>query len=120
MSHSLRRPSPLSIRLSPEERAHLAARAGTRPLGAYVKGVLFSDNPPKVLPARTGHDRRLLAQLVAVMGRSRIASNVADLASAARSGSIGLDDETLSRIIQACDDIRLMHDALMKAMGKRG
>jgi hypothetical protein len=111
------RPSPLSIRLSATERAQLEARAGSRPLGAYVKGVIFGESAP-VARRRSSADTVLLAQLLAVLGRSRIAINLEDLASAARSGSLGHDADIRERLKVACDDVRLVHNALMRALGK--
>jgi hypothetical protein len=117
MPHPVKRPSPLSIRLSEAERSQLEMRAGSRPLGAYVKGVIFGVGAP-VARRRLSADTVLLGQLLAVLGRSRIAGNLEDLASAANSGSLGLHDETIERLEVACDDIRLVHNALMRALGK--
>lgn len=114
MSDTLgKRPSPLSVRLSDAERQELERRADGEALSAYVKRQLFAE-AAKPAPANNA----LLAQLLATLGGSRVASNVARLAQGAESGSLVADDATTRRLIEACDDIRLMHNALMRALGK--
>lgn len=108
-----KRPSPLSVRLSDSERQELERRADGEALSAYVKRQLFAE-AAKPAPANNA----LLAQLLATLGGSRVASNVARLAQAAETGSLVADDGTTRRLIEACDDIRLMHNALMRGLGK--
>lgn len=120
MSKTLgKRPAPLSIRLTDEERQQLACRAGSRPIGTYVKGVLFGEDANRrVAPVRVTAERALLAKLLAVLGRSNIGPNLDALARATDSGSLIADDATTTRLRDACDDVRLMHNALMRALGK--
>jgi hypothetical protein len=113
-----RRPAPFSIRLTEEERQQLSKRAGARAIGSYVKGVLFGDGERRAAPARVTADRALLAKLLAVLGQSQVGPNLDALARAAASGSLLADPETTARLHGACDDVRLMHNALMRALGK--
>jgi hypothetical protein len=113
-------PAPLSVRLTQAERDTLLARAGGQTLSAYVKQVLF-DGPAPV-PRGGGltvANRTLLAHLLATLGASRLAPNLAVLADEANSGNLFADAETVERINQAVDDVRLMHNALMRGLGMK-
>lgn len=119
MSRSVRRPAPLSIRLSDFERAALMRRAGSRPVGAYVKSVLFETGPTAGAPRAVSADRVLLAQILGQLGASGLAQSMKRLTEAADTGSLHLDDLTISRLHDACDDMRNMHLLLMTALGKK-
>lgn len=114
------RSTPLSIRLTPDERKNLELRSGTVPVSTYVKRQLFNDQRSAATQFRKASpDRTMLAQLLAVLGESRIAPNLRTLADEAEVGTLIADPETTERLIQACDDVRLMHNALMRALGLR-
>jgi len=113
-----RQPSPLSVRLTEDERANLTARAGTMTLSSYVKRVLFEGAKLARMPSSNLADRALLAHLLATLGGSDLAASLYRLARAADSGSLPVDDETVRRLRLACDDVRLMHNALMRGLGK--
>lgn len=115
---SVRQP-PLSIRLTKMERAMLAHRAGPMGLSTYVKSVLFTGEPASGRRARASADRVLLAQLLGQLGASGLAQSMKRLTAAADSGSLHLDDLTVSRLHDACDDVRGIHVLLMEALGKK-
>jgi len=112
-----KRPAPFCIRLSEGERARLVGDAGGLPLGAYIKSRIFgsTDSGRGEKP-----DRQLLARLLAVFGQSDIASNIEELAKAARSGSLPLTPEVDSALRRAAADIAEMRRMLMAALGMRG
>jgi hypothetical protein len=113
-------PAPLSVRLTQAERDALLVRAGGQTLSAYVKRVLFDETlPPPRGGGLTVANRTLLAHLLATLGGSRIAPNLAVLADEANSGNLFADAETVERINEALDDVRLMHNALMRGLGMR-
>ncbi len=118
---SKKREAPFSIRLSFEERARLERQAGDMPLGAYVKSrVLDGAEPPRrKSPQPTIADRNALAQVLAMLGGSRLSSNLNQLARAANSGSLPVTPETGQAINQACADIAEMKALLMNALGAR-
>lgn len=70
------KPKPFSLRLSFCERALLDQMAGNRPLGAYIRARLFGDqaSPRKLHQRRASIDDQALAQALAILGQSRIAS----------------------------------------------
>src|SRR5665213_3820390 len=109
-----KRPAPLSVRLAEAERESLTIRAGTQPLSTYVKSALFDGAATPMPRGMSREDRKLLAQLLATLARSSVAPNLERMAGAAESGSLFVDEDTTKRLRQACDDVRLMHNALMR------
>lgn len=113
-----KRLAPLSVRLSEAERESLTIRAGAQPLSTYIKRALFDGAAP-VSRGMSREDRTLLAHLLATLGKSNVAPNLERLAQAAESGNLFADEDTTGRLRQACDDVRLMHNALMRGLGKK-
>lgn len=115
---TVKKTSPLSVRLTQAERDNLLNRAGGLTLSDFVKQVLF-DGAPQVHSGLAVANRTLLAHLLATLGASNIAPNLDALAQEAEHGNLAADDETIKAIRQASDDIRLMHNALMRGLGKK-
>lgn len=113
-----KRPAPFSLRLSDEDRARLMAEAGGAPLGAYIKAKVLGG--PALRLRRTGmaiEDRRALAQALALLGRSRLASNLNQLAYAANIGSLPMTPETEEELRAALNDVRALRRLLVMALG---
>ena len=115
------RPAPFSLRLSAAERVRLESDARGAPLGAYVKAKLF-DRP--ALPplkrrrsVRPVGDDAALAQALALLGSSRIASNLNQLAHAANIGALPVDSETIHDLNEAVDLVREIRALLVAALG---
>ncbi|QLH40624.1 MAG: hypothetical protein HWD60_19135 [Defluviicoccus sp.] len=118
---SNKHPAPFSLRLTPEERGRLEKQAGGMPLGAYIRGRLLGEGGESRrtrgrFPVK---DHTALARLLAALGQSRLAGNVNQLAKAANSGSLPLDEETRRDLRSACADIAAMKRLLMDALGIR-
>jgi len=115
-----KRPAPFSLRLTFEERAKIEAQAGDMPVGAYIKSLLLGEDAPKYRKRRKPpvEDRELLAQVLACLGASRLASNLNQLAKATHVGNFYFDHDTKRSIKQACNDIRAMRILLMRALGQ--
>ncbi len=114
-----KRPAPFSLRLSAEERARLIHEAKGVPLGAYIKAKLFGDGAPLRI-RRSGlavEDRKELAQVLALLGRSRLSSNLNQLAYAANIGSLPLTPETEAELRDALKDVRTLRRLLLNALG---
>jgi len=122
MAHGKRgkRDAPFSLRLTFEERARIEAQAGEMPVGAYIKSLLLAENAPKYRKRRKPpvEDRELLAQVLACLGSSRLASNLNQLAKATHVGNFYFDHDTKRSIKQACDNVRAMRILLMRALGQ--
>lgn len=108
-----KRPPPLSLRLSDEQRRNLEMRAGDIPVSTYVKNVLFEGEDF----AKASADRILAARLLGMLGLSDIATNLATLAEQASAGTVW-DDKTLVQVTQARDHLHAIRTLLLKALGK--
>lgn len=114
-------PPPFSLRLSADERAELIRRAGNKPLGAYIRAQLLGDiTTPRRSRRQPGMDQQALAKLLAELGKSRLSSNLNQLAKAAHMGSLPVTPETEQALVQACDDVRRMRHALLSTLGLGG
>ncbi|WP_208180030.1 hypothetical protein J4T85_019525 [Sinorhizobium medicae] len=116
-----RRPAPFSLRLSESEKSDLVARAGARPVSAYIKECLFGDHAPR-RARQTGFavaDREALARVLALLGRSRLANNLNQLAYAVNIGSLPLTPETEEELLAAISEVREMRQLLLSALGMK-
>jgi len=111
---------PFSLRLSAEQRRALEARAGALPLGEYIRSRLFSDDLRSKQVRRHPRpvkDHKALAEVLARLGASRLASNLNQLARMANAGALPVTPETEKALQRACRDIAAMKAMLMTALG---
>lgn len=121
ISVTKRRPPPFSLRLSDDERARLAAEAGGAPLGAYIKAKVLGGGVP-VRMRRSGlavEDRQALGKALALLGQSRQASNLNQLAHLAHIGALPVSLEIEAELAAALADIREIRRLLVTALGLR-
>lgn len=112
---------PFSLRLSDDERRRLIVEAAGAPLGTYIKAKVLRDSRPLRM-RRTGgavEDRQALGQVLAMLGRSRLASNLNQLAHLAHVGALALTPETEAELREAYRDIRDIRHMLLVALGMR-
>lgn len=109
---------PFSLRLTAEEREKLDAAAGSQTIGDYIRGQLF-DTPSmrKARFRRPVQDDQALSEVLAHLGRSRLSSNLNQLAKAVHSGSLPMTPEVEQAILEACSTIKSMGDHLTQALG---
>lgn len=113
-----KRPAPVSVRFSDDERKRLEMDAEGVPLGTYIKGRLFADSSG--YRARSVvQDYELLAQLLAAMGRSNMFANLDVLAREAEAGNLTLSPEAEYEIGVACACVLQIRDDLIYALGLR-
>lgn len=111
---------PFSLRLTAEERAELERRAGSKPLGQFIREQCLS----KAAQPRSGKRRRakvdqaLFAQALALLGGSRLASNMNQIAKAAHMGALPVTPELSADLDGACADIEAIRRVLMQALGR--
>lgn len=113
-------PPPFSLRLTFEERARLERDAGDMPLGAYIRSRLFDQPATDRRPwqiKRPVKDKQALASLLGELGKSRIANNLNQLAKAANSGSLPVDQDVNRAILESCNSIQAMRNLLLTALG---
>lgn len=108
---SKKKTQPLSIRLSFRERKLLENLAGKVSLSAYIRSRIFSHTD-----SITKDDKNQLAQILGLLGQSNIASNLRELTSLARSGSLALTPEITSKLEKACNEISEIKSMIMKAL----
>lgn len=108
---------PFSLRLTADERAELEARAGSVPLGAFIKSELLGIRKPVRKAMRTTADPKALAQALALLGQSRIASNLNQLAKAANMGLLDVDDDVIADLNEACRHVADIRALLIDALG---
>lgn len=114
-----KRLAPFSLRLTEEERARLTHEAMGAPLGTYIKAkVLGSAVPVRMRQSGLAvHDRESLAKVLALLGNSRLSSNLNQLAKLANTGSLPMTPETEVELKEAVRDVRSMSDLLMRSLG---
>uniref|UniRef100_UPI003BAD940D hypothetical protein n=1 Tax=Stappia sp. TaxID=1870903 RepID=UPI003BAD940D len=115
-----KRPSPFCIRLSEADRARLAMEAAGTPLGAYIKQkALGLPAQHKRMTGLTIKDRQAFAQALALLGQSRLASNLNQLAHAVNTGSLPITPETESFLLEAVQDVRELRRLFLLAVGMK-
>jgi len=109
---------PFSLRFTIEERKRLDEMAGNRPLGSYIRDRLLGEQAEKRRKTRKpAPDTALLALVLGELGRSRLASNINQLAKAANIGTLDVTPETEREIVQACAEIQAIRVLLITALG---
>lgn len=113
-----KRPAPFSLRLSEDERARLVGEAAGAPLGTYLKAKLLGDAP--VRTRRTGlavEDRKALGQALGLLGSSRIANNLNQLARAANVGALPVSPDLEADLMATLAEVREIRRLLLVALG---
>jgi len=69
--------SPVSFRVSEEQRLRLIEDAGRMPRGAYIRWKLFEEQPARGRCVQNAHiDYEAIARLTAKLGEARLSSNI--------------------------------------------
>ncbi|MFN7114461.1 MAG: hypothetical protein ACK4PK_08915 [Alphaproteobacteria bacterium] len=109
---------PFSMRLTRAQRRKLGEDAGSQTVGEYVRSRLFENRTPlKRTFRRPVQDEQALTKVLGALGRSRLSSNLNQLAKAVHSGSLPITPETEKAILEACAAIQSMNGELVKALG---
>jgi hypothetical protein len=109
---------PFSLRLTVGERAKLELMANGMSLGAYIRKRLFGDDaePRKSRQRRPTVDRIALARALSILGNSRLASNLNQIAKGINNGTLPMGPDLEAELVSACADIQTMRDELMRAL----
>lgn len=113
-------PAPrITLRLSDEENAKLRDLAADMSVSAYVRKCVFGDDTTRrkrrsYMPFK---DQQALAQALALLGMSRIANNLNQLAHQANVGSLVMDEMACAHIEEAYAHVRQMRDQLITTLG---
>jgi len=101
-------------------RARRAKSPGNMPLGAYIRFRLLENaESPRRSRRQPIKNEQALAKVLGELGKAKLANNLNQLAKAANLGSLPAGPETEQAIVEACQDIRRMREALMLALGMR-
>ncbi|MBK6896202.1 MAG: plasmid mobilization relaxosome protein MobC [Alphaproteobacteria bacterium] len=108
----------ISLRLTEEERAQIAQKAGSLTLSDFIRQtMLLVPCPRKHRLKAPIKDHKPLAQILALLGASRMASNLNQIARGLNTGSLIVSVETEEMIKEACTAILQMRDLLIQALG---
>jgi len=98
---------PFSIRLTQEERERLEGEAKGKPLGVYSRERLLGDGTaPRKLRRKPAADQAGLAKVLGMLGQSRLANNLNQIAKAAHIGVLVVSPALIEEIEEACRDMR--------------
>jgi Bacterial mobilisation protein (MobC) len=115
---SIPRTPPFCLRLTFEERAKIEHDAAGMSVGAYIRSRVL--DPKTIAPRKRGKfpvkDHQALAKLLGLLGQSRIANNLNQLAKAVNSGSLPVTPETENHIVAATQAIDQMRNLLIEAL----
>ena len=114
-----KRPAPLSLRLSDEEREKIEAAAGSMPVSSYIKSVVLADDAPiyRKRKAIAEDDQKLLAEILARLGASRSANNLNQIAKHLNQGNLIVDEQLAEDLNQAVVEVAWIRTTLMEALG---
>ena len=108
------------MRLSEEENALLRELADGVTVSSYVRECLFGKETNKRKTRRRHQpvaDEQSLARTLAMLGETRIANNLNQLAHKANMGELKMSSSTLAQIEEAYEHIQAMRKDLIKAIG---
>ncbi|MDA5556025.1 plasmid mobilization protein [Shimia sp. MMG029] len=113
--------SPLTLRLTKDERARLEELATGMTLSAYVRACVFAEDAKlrKTRPADQVEEKKAAAEALALLGQSRIASNLNQLAYHANIGALIVGETEKDQIAEANEHLAAIRALLMQALGKK-
>lgn len=120
-SSSSRKSRPVSVRLTPEERAVLEREARGASLSQHIRARLFSDAASSASADRISPEarQRMMAQVLSQMGSMNAGQNLQELAELARLGLLQMTPETESTLQETLREFRDFRHDLLKALGLR-
>jgi len=111
---------PFAIRFTDDELAYLRNKVGGLPLGTYCRQELLGSNVDKSRKQRQPKvDQKEIAALLAGLGKSRLPSNLNQLAKAANTGTLDVSEEVEQQLQDAYAAVIAMREALFMALGLR-
>ena len=118
--HKTTRDCPrVTVRFSRDDYERLKQLADGMTLAAYIRACALKADLPR-RSRRSGasiSDRQALAQILGLLGQSRIANNLNQLAYHANIGTLPVDETTRTDIHEAYGYVRSMRESLLRALG---
>jgi len=121
--HKTTRDCPrVTLRLSQDDHERLKDMADGMALATFIRAKVLDEQLPrrKRRSSATIADKQAIAQILGLLGQSRFANNLNQLAYHANVGSLAMDDVAQAQIEEAYDHIILLRQTLLKALGMRG
>ena len=114
-----RKTFPVTMRLTEDERAQLEEMAAGMTLSAYIRACLFAseERRRKRRPESVVADKKAIAEALALLGQSRIANNLNQLAYQANVGALVIEDREAAMIAEAYDHVLSLRTLLVAALG---
>jgi hypothetical protein len=110
----------VTVRLSQDDHARLTDLAGGMALSTYLRAAALGQDLPRRRAAGLAvQDREAIAQLLGLLGQSRIANNLNQLAHQANIGTLPVDEETKTDIDEAYRLVVSVRATLMRALGMK-
>ncbi|MDX3973485.1 hypothetical protein [Shinella sp.] len=106
-----------TLRLTDDEKRLLIERAGDVPLGIYIRSLILGADVRQKRRSAPLKDDTALARVLALLGQSRLSSNLNQLAKAVHIGALPVTPETESDIVAACAAVSAMRGDLLAALG---
>lgn len=106
--------TPLTLRLTKDERDRLEELATGMTLSAYIRACLFAkeEKRRKRRPTSVIADKKAAAEALALLGHSQIARNLSQLAHAAQIGALVIEERERAIINDAHAQVLLIRDLL--------
>ncbi len=112
----------MTLRLSLEDHAQLKELADGMALSTYIRAQALGEALPrhKARSSASVVDKQALAQILGLLGQSRIANNLNQLAYHANIGSLPMDEATCAQLSETYEHVLFLRQTLIKALGLRG
>lgn len=112
--------SHVTMRVTAEERAKLEELAAGMTLSAYIRACVFAEDTKrrKRRSLSSIEDRKAAAEALALLGQSRIASNLNQLAYHANIGALIVGEVEKAKIAEANAHLAAIRSLLMQTLGK--
>lgn len=112
-----KRPPPFSIRFTFKERRILDRETKGKAWAEHIREKLFGDASMRQRGRKDTIHHAALGKLLGELGKSRLASNMNQIAKAANQGALPVTPDLQNELKEACSDIRVMRDALISSLG---
>ena len=109
----------VTLRLSVEDHARLKELADGMALATYIRAKVLEETLPRIKRRSVSSvvDKQALAQILGLLGQSRIANNLNQLAYHANIGALVMDEEIQEQITETYDHVIFLRQTLIKALG---
>ncbi len=111
----------VTIRLSEADYARLVELADGMALSTYIRALALNESMSKRKQRSVSAvaDQKVIGQVLGLLGQSRIANNLNQLAYQANIGALQMNDEALAQIEETYAHVVAMRGLLLKALGGR-